>query len=89
MFYTFRIGPYARQIYLDGNRTFVQIAAEDPKYPPAVKDYASKNFSHSQIDNALTLGHISQQEYDETIALKELITPRTSKVTDTTTEPTV
>lgn len=53
-------------IYLYGNRTFATI---NQNYIDPVKQYAAETFSLSQIDNALTKGWISQQEYDDTIAL--------------------
>lgn len=75
-YYSFRIGPYARSIYLDGTKTFAQVAVESSLYAPAIKEYAANNFTYYQIDLALTNGYISQQEYDETIALKAVIEPR-------------
>lgn len=84
-FYTFRVGSYSRCIYLDGTRTFEQAIAEDIKYEQAIKVYASTYFDYYQIDLALTNGYINQQQYDDTIALKTVITPRPLMVTVPTT----
>lgn len=64
--YSFRVGPYARSIYLYGSESFATTPLE---YHQPVKEYAAKNFTRSQIDEALALGYISQTEYDETISL--------------------
>lgn len=66
MVYSFRVGPYARSIYLYGGTKFVLIPEE---YHQPVKQYASDNFTQWQIDEALRKGFITQQEYDETILL--------------------
>lgn len=58
---------YAKAIYLDGTKTFPQIRQE---YVPYVKQYAADNYTLEQIDNALAQGRITQQEYDDTIALR-------------------
>lgn len=65
--YNFRIGPYARSIYLDGTKTFADIPAE---YDAPVTDYAARNFTSSQLDNALANNYITQEKYDETVALE-------------------
>jgi len=64
--YSFRIGPYARSIYLYGSSNF---AATPLEYHQPVKQYASDNFTPNQIDEALAKGFITQQEYDETVIL--------------------
>jgi hypothetical protein len=72
MVYSFKVGPYARQIYIDGRNRFtardgfVGIPAE---YHQPVKQYAADGFTLSQIDYALMRGFINQQEYDDTILL--------------------
>lgn len=71
--YTWRTGPYARSIYLDGTKTFASLTEE---YVEPVKERAATDFTYLQIDNALAMGHISQQEHDDTIVLKTLIEPR-------------
>jgi hypothetical protein len=63
--YTFRIGPYARSIYIYGTQQFSGIPAE---YHEPVKKYAAENYTQSQLDNALLKAWIDQQEYDETCA---------------------
>lgn len=77
--YSFMVGSYAREIYLYGNRTFATI---NQSYVDPVKIYAATGyfngqpttnftgFEISQVDNALAQGWISQQEYDDTIALR-------------------
>lgn len=64
--YSFRVGPYARNIYTHGTQTFADIPTE---YHQPVKEYAAKTFSQYELDQALEKGYITQQEYDETIAL--------------------
>jgi hypothetical protein len=39
-------------------------------YREPVKQYAAENYTEVQIDNALSKGWITQQEYDETMELK-------------------
>jgi len=56
---------YAINIYRYGNRTFATIPAE---YHEPVKQYAAANFTLSEIDNALSQGYITEQEYQETLA---------------------
>lgn len=89
-FYTFRVGTYARFIYLDGSKTFEQVAVESPLYPQAIKEYAAKNFYYIQIDGAFAKGYINETEYNETIALREAIISREDEVipmaSQTTTE---
>lgn len=75
-FYSFRVGNYARMIYLDGTRTFEQVALESELYDQAIKERAAKDFQYWQIDDALAAGRINQEQYDATIALKLLIEPR-------------
>jgi hypothetical protein len=70
--YSFKVGPYARKIYLYGTERFTArdgfpgIPAE---YHQPVKEYAANNFTLSQIDYALFKAWIHQQEYDETNVL--------------------
>lgn len=64
--YSFLVGSYARAIYLDGTKSFATIPTE---YHQPVKQYAADKFTRTQIDEALAKGHITQQEYDETIVL--------------------
>jgi len=66
MVYSFRVGPYARSVYLWGTESFQAVPLE---YHQPVKEYAAKNFSQYQIDQTLQSGYITQQEYDETILL--------------------
>lgn len=68
----FRIGSYARDIYIFGTKRFT---ARDgyptipEEYVQPVKEYAAKTYTQSQLNNALAQTFINQQEYDETIAL--------------------
>jgi hypothetical protein len=64
--YQFRIGPYARSIYLYGTTTFAAIPQE---YHYPVKDYVARNFTVGQIQEAFNRGYITQQEYDETMII--------------------
>lgn len=90
MVYNFRVGSYARAIYLDGIRKMVQAEAEDAGYRLAIEQYAAKNFFYDQIDNALAKSYIDQITYNETIALREAIISRDAEVipmaSQTTTE---
>jgi hypothetical protein len=76
--YSFRIGPYARDIYLYGKQRLENIPAE---YYTPVEDYAAKNFTRDQINRALASGYITQTQYNETIALitNEVVLPTTTK----------
>jgi hypothetical protein len=58
---------YAFSIYIDGVRTF---AATNATYHVEIKTYAAGNFTEAQIINALTMGWITQVEFDETMAIK-------------------
>jgi len=87
-FYQWRVGGYARMIYLDGTKTFEQAIADDTRYEQAIMVYASNmpptGFSYEQVDNALTKGYISQGHYDTTIELKNAIEPRALSVENPT-----
>lgn len=65
--YSFRTGPYARNIYLYGTQKFTDIPAE---YVEPVKQYAATNYTNVQITEALNSVFITQQEYDDTLAYK-------------------
>jgi hypothetical protein len=60
-------GLYAKAIYLDGTKKFSDIRKE---YVEPVKQHAASNFTQEQFDNALVLGYISLQEFDDTVAYK-------------------
>ncbi|MEE6450539.1 hypothetical protein RAH41_08210 [Gottfriedia acidiceleris] len=79
--YSFRIGPYARDIYLYGRQKLDTIPVE---YYTPVENYAAKNFTRGQILNALERGYITQQQYDETIALisDEVVLPMSAPTND-------
>lgn len=76
--YSFRTGVYARNIYLYGNERFTArdgfngIAEE---YHEPVKQYAAKNFTLIETDNALFQTWITQEEYDGTIAYRTEASP--------------
>lgn len=67
----FRTSTYARNIYIFGtNRLtardgFVGVPAE---YYVPVEQYAKANFSQADLDNALAMTWINDQEYAETMA---------------------
>lgn len=67
MILSFRTSSYARDIYLYGNRTFADVPAE---YHEPIKVYAVNTFTQEQIDNALTQGWITQEQYDQTMTYK-------------------
>lgn len=79
--YSFRIGPYARDIYLYGKQKLANIPAE---YYTPVENYAAKNFIRDQISDALNRGYITQQQYDETVALitEEVDLPMSAPIND-------
>lgn len=58
---------YAQAIYLDGSKRFEDIR---PEYVEPVKQYASTNYTDEQIAEALNVGRITNQEYDDTMAYK-------------------
>ena len=60
---------YAKAIYIDGTKKFNEIRSE---YVEPVKQYAATNYTQQQIDLALEKGFITQQEYEDTLAYKEL-----------------
>ena len=62
--YSFRVGPYSRAIYLDGTKKFSDISLD---YHQPVKEYAAKNFTKDQLDNALNQGWITEQQYNDTL----------------------
>lgn len=70
--FPFLTSQYAMGIYLFGIRSFSnEIPSPIPlEYHLPVKTFAAGNFSDSQLLNALTMGYISQQEYDETMLIK-------------------
>lgn len=75
---SFRIGIYARQIYLSGSQRFTErdgytgIPAE--YYGPCTA-YAAKNFTLYETAAALANTWINQQEYDDTVALRTDASP--------------
>jgi hypothetical protein len=66
----FRTSNYAQRIYLTltDPTTLSTIPTE---YVDPVKLHAAKTYYIDDIDTALTSGKITQQEYDDTMALKE------------------
>lgn len=58
---------YAQAIYIDGTKHFTDIK---PEYVEPVKQYAGVNYTRDQIDQALSLGRITQEEYDQTMVYK-------------------
>jgi hypothetical protein len=70
MIYSWKVGTYARSIYLWGSQRFTArngytgIPAE---YHEPVKQYAAQYFYKYEIDNALVQGWLTQEEYDQTI----------------------
>jgi hypothetical protein len=78
----FRVSSYAQGIYIFGNNRLTArdgySGVADGYYTP-VEQYAGINYTKLVIDNALTQGWISQQEYDETIAF----IPAETSTTDT------
>lgn len=71
---SFKVGTYARQIYLAGTQRFT---ARDGytgipfEYHEPVMKYAVANFYLFDIDNALSKGWISQEEYEQTLSYGE------------------
>lgn len=56
---------YGVCVYQDGTRTLTSV---NSAYVEPVKEYVAKNYNLSVIDNALEKGHITEEEYRETIA---------------------
>lgn len=69
----FLVSTYARNIYMTGTARFSTIPVG---YHADVKGYAAKNYYVDDIDRAQAKGWISQQEYDDTIALKTEVDPQ-------------
>jgi hypothetical protein len=70
----FRTSTYARSVYLYGTSKLSDLPAE---YVEPVKQYAAVTYSQAQLDNALAQGFISQQEYEDTMAIKYPEIPKT------------
>lgn len=70
--YPFRIGPYARNIYLYGSEKLSTIPAH---YVEPVKEYAASTYPKSDLDAALAKSYITQQEYDDTMNYVTTIVP--------------
>ncbi|MCS5499795.1 hypothetical protein NY607_01590 [Lysinibacillus sp. A4] len=56
---------YAVCVYVHGTRKFDTVVAD---YHEPVKRYAAENYTFEQIDNAFVKGHITEMEYQQTIA---------------------
>ena len=74
----FRTSTYARNIYMFGTN---RLTARDGfsgvaggYYTPS-EQYTASNYTKANIDNALAMTWINDQEYDETLALITLTTP--------------
>lgn len=76
MVYSWLRNTYARNIYAYGVERFT---ARDGykgipvEYHEPVKQYVAETYTVYEISNALTLGFISQSEYNETMAYKNTI----------------
>jgi len=60
---------YGMAIYLNGTRKFSDIT--EPYHSP-VKQWAALNLTLHQIDNALVNGYITEQEYQDTLDLRNV-----------------
>lgn len=60
---------YAVCIYIHGTRKFETV---NDNYKEPVKQYAAKNYTLGQIDNALVNNYITEQEYQDTIAYTQI-----------------
>lgn len=56
---------YAVCIFIHGTRKFDTV---NTNYKESIKQFAAKNYTLEQIDNALVNNYITEQEYQETIA---------------------
>lgn len=73
MFYSFLVGRYAQQIYLNGTQRFTAdpgYSGLTSPYHEPVKKYAAQNYYLPELDTAQANGWINQEEYDQTIAYK-------------------
>lgn len=61
---------YALNVYMNGTTTFEYIQSVRPDYVLPVKQRGADAFYIEDIDDALTKGWITQQEHDDTLALK-------------------
>jgi hypothetical protein len=76
--YAFKTGGYSRQIYISGTQRFTArdgFVGIPTEYHQPVKEYAAKNFTLTETDNALTNTWITQQEYDDTVPLRTELSP--------------
>ena len=63
---------YAVCVYVHGTRKFETVVAD---YHEPVKQYAAEHYTLEQIDNAYVKGHITEQEYQDTIAYTKPTAP--------------
>ena len=63
---------YAVCVFVYGTRKFDTVVAD---YHGPVKQYAAKNYTLEQIDNALVKGYVTETEYQETIEYTQPIAP--------------
>lgn len=79
----FQVSTYARNIYLLGVTTLNYVQTNFPNYYEPVERYAAtgivnnvhypstfNGYTDAQLNNALTQGWITQQEYNETISYR-------------------
>jgi hypothetical protein len=67
---------YSYAIYIDGIRKFADV---NEGYHAEIKQYAATNFSDDKISSALANGWITQQEYEDTMALRTESSPISSE----------
>lgn len=65
---SFMTKSYAQNVYIYGNRKFE--GGVPAEYHQPVKEHAAAAYSDDQINSALTSEHVTQQEYDDTMAIK-------------------
>lgn len=63
---------YALCVYVHGTRTFDTVVTD---YHEPVKEFAAEKYTLEQIDSALIKGHVTEQEYQDTIAYTTPIAP--------------
>lgn len=61
---------YARNVYMLGGKKLVDVPVSPDDYRTAVVKHAAINYTEEDLNYSLKKGHITQEEYDETMAVK-------------------
>ena len=79
---------YTNSIYNIGSMTFPELAEKREEYIEPVKQFAATFLYIEDLDYSLKVGHISQEEYDQTMAYKKESDPQNRPIGKWSNEPT-